>query len=91
MSTSAPQKVEAYHYRLHTIPALPKPYDSPHHWVKADMLYTVSFDRLSLLFSGKDANGKRIYDQRVIDRPDLVKIQAAVLHGLGMTGLTDYL
>ena len=91
LSTSEPTKVEAYHYRLHTNPTLPEPYSSESHWVKADMVYTVSFERLFLMTSGKDANGKRIYDQRVIDRADLLKIQAAVLHGIGLTALTDYL
>jgi uncharacterized protein YifN (PemK superfamily) len=91
MSTSEPKKIEAYHYRLHTIPALPYPFTSPSHWVKADMIYTVSFDRLSLMFSKKDNTGKRIYDQRVIDAADLIKIREAVLHGIGLTNLTDYL
>lgn len=91
LSTSEPPRVEAYHYRLHTDPNLPAPYSSPSHWVKADMVYTMSFERLFLLTSGKDANGKRIYDQRVIDRADLIKIQAAILHGIGLTALTAYL
>lgn len=92
MSTTEPFKIESYHYRLHTTPSLPAPYVSPIHWIKADMLYTVSFDRLSLMSHGaKDASGKRIYDQRVIDPADLLKIQAAVLQGIGLTALTDYL
>lgn len=91
MSTTEPRQLEAYHYRLHTDPALPSPYDSPAHWVKADMVYTVSFDRLFLMFRGKDDQGVRVYDQRVIDQADLLKIQEAVLHGIGLTRLTDYL
>lgn len=55
------------------------------------MIYTVSFDRLSLPFGDKDVNGKRIYDVRVIDKDDLIKIQQCLLHGLGLTKLTDYL
>lgn len=55
------------------------------------MIYTVSFTRLSLLFTKKDNNGTRVYDQRVIDPADLLKIRAAVLHGIGLTNLTDYL
>ena len=47
------------------------------------MIYTVSFTRLSLLFTKKDNNGTRVYDQRVIDPADLLKIRAAVLHGIG--------
>ena len=92
MSTTEPRKIEAYHYRLHTIPTLPAPYTSAVHWVKADMIYTVSFERLSLMTHGtKDAHGRRIYDQRVIDKADLLKIQAAMLHGIGLTSLTSYL
>jgi mRNA interferase MazF len=92
LSTTEPNRIEPYHYRLHTNPSLPAPYVSAVHWVKGDMLCTVSFDRLSLMSHGrKDAMGKRIYDQRVIDKADLLKIQAAVLHGIGLTGLTNYL
>ena len=55
------------------------------------MVYTVSFDRLFMPFNGKDDSGKRIYDVRIIDKSDLIKIQQCLLHGLGMTVLTDYL
>ena len=55
------------------------------------MVYTVSFERLFLMRSGMGPGGKRIYDQRVIDKADLLKIQAALLHGIGLTSLTDYL
>jgi len=72
-------------------PVLPKPYDATFHWVKADMLYTVSFDRLQLPFDGKDASGKRKYDVRVVDKADLLKIQQCMLHALGLTPLTAYL
>ena len=91
LSTSVPPDVAAYHFKLHVDPPLPPPYDSSFHWVKADMLYTVSFDRLDLPFNGKDPSGKRIYDVRVIDKADLIKIQECILHGLGLSGLTGYL
>lgn len=91
MSTTAPIRAQPYHYRLRTIPPLPAPYSADEHWVKADMIYTVSFARLFLLFREKDAQGKRIYDQRVIDDADLLKIKEAALHGLGLTALTAYL
>jgi polyphosphate kinase 2 (PPK2 family) len=42
-------------------------------------------------FDGKDAKGKRIYIQHVIDKLDPIKIQKCVLYGLGLTALTDYL
>jgi uncharacterized protein YifN (PemK superfamily) len=81
----------AYHYKLHTNPPLPPPYDEPHHWVKADMLYTVGFARLSLPFSRKDSLGVRQYDVRVLEKAEIRAIQACALHGLGMSDLTNYL
>ncbi len=91
LSTTAPKELSAFHYRLHVNPPLPAPFDESAHWVKADMIYTVSFDRLYLPFRSKDGTGKRIYDVRVVDKSDLLKIQQCVLHGIGLTHLTDYL
>jgi mRNA interferase MazF len=91
LSTTPPKEIAPYHYRLHMDVPLPSPYSASAHWVKADMLYTVSFDRLFLPFSGKDTRGIRQYDVRVIDRADLLKIQSCVLHGIGLAPLTDYL
>lgn len=90
LSTTPPDPVCPYHFKLHVSPPLPHPYASDFHWVKADMIYTVSFDRLNLP-SAKDANGKRAFIQRVVDKPDLLKIKGCMLHALGMTALTDYL
>ena len=55
------------------------------------MVYTVSFNRLSIPFSGKGTDGKRIYDLRIIDKADLLKIQECLLHGIGLSSLTEYL
>lgn len=55
------------------------------------MIYTVSCDRLYLPFDGKEGNGKRKYDIRIIDKADLFKIQGCMLHAVGLTNLTDYL
>ena len=85
LSTTAPRPVAPYHYKLHTTPPLPAPYDAGFHWVKGDMIYTVSFTRLHLMHDGKDASGNRIYDDRVISADDLAIIENCVLHGLGIT------
>ena len=69
LSTTPPKPIAPYHYKLHVDPVLPAPYDAKFHWVKADMVYTVSFDRLFMPFNGKDDSGKRIYDVRIIDFP----------------------
>lgn len=89
LSTTEPLQIAPYHFKLHTNPPLPKPYNSLFHWVKGDMLYTVSFRRLFLPHNGKDSDGKRLYVVRIIEKSDLVKIHQCILHGLGMESLTD--
>lgn len=85
LSTTPPRKVMGYHYRLRTAPPLPYPYDSDEHWVKGDLISTVGYARLSLPFGGeKDAQGKRIYDQRVVSAHDLEEIQACIRRALNM-------
>lgn len=91
LSTTDPRKVMPYHHRLAVAPPLPHPYSSPHHWVKADMMATVAFERLSLPCAGKDSSGKRVYDIRVIDEADLRQIRVCLLHGLGLSSLTAHL
>jgi mRNA interferase MazF len=92
LSTTDPVVVAPYHYRICIDPPLPSPYDAKFHWVKADMIYTVSFGRLHCMFDGKDpASGKRNYDIRVIEREDLLKIQQCMLHAVGLSHLTSHL
>lgn len=88
LSTTPPPVVMPYHYKIYIEPILPAPYDHEFHWVKADMVYSVSFARLYLP-NKKDEQGKRIYDVRVIDASDLVEVQKCVLHGIGLTALTS--
>lgn len=91
LSSQRPTDVYEYHHKLTIDPPLPAPYSDPFHWVKADMIYTVAFHRLFLPVAGRDAAGKRLYDQRIIDASDLKLIRACVLQGLGFGGLTQHL
>lgn len=84
LSTTAPPRIEPYHHRLTFSPPLPAPYDATSAWVKADMLYTVAFIRLSLPFSKKN-HSKREYDVRVLDQYDLIRVRECVLYGLGLS------
>lgn len=61
LSTTPPIPVMPYNYRIRVSPALPSPYDSEFHWVKADMISTVCLKRLFLPHRGKNAQGKRNY------------------------------
>jgi uncharacterized protein YifN (PemK superfamily) len=83
-STTPPKKTQPYHYKLSVIPALPAPYDHEQMWVKADLVYTVSFDRLFLPFIGKNANGVREYDIRHVTDIDINGIRDCVRAGLGL-------
>lgn len=86
LSTSPPRPVDLHHCRIKLEPPLPPPFDEMECWVKGDMIYTVSFERLSLPFLAKDVGGKRMYDQRVLDEDNFKIIQQCVAFSLGFTG-----
>lgn len=90
LSTTPPYQIMPYHYKLHLDSPLPPPYDALCHWVKADMLSTVSMSRLDLPRTGKDA-GKRQYVIKVIEDIDLRNIRSCVLHAVGLSHLTGHL
>jgi mRNA interferase MazF len=73
LSTSHPKKVSDYHTKLTFDPLLPEPYDSREMWVKGDIVLTVAFHRLRLIFSGWNS-GQRVYDVRVLDEETLEKL-----------------
>ena len=83
LSTSTPSKIEDYHFLLTIDPPLPWPFDSPTCWVKGDMLYTVSYERLNLPHQ-KPQGGKRCYIQIEISNGDLQKIRRCIQFGLGI-------
>lgn len=91
LSTKRPRMPYLYNYIITLNPPLPSPYDQPVCWVKGDMIATVSWQRLYPLFNGKDSNGKRIYDKRVIEKEELIEIKKCVLCGIGMEQLTTFL
>jgi uncharacterized protein YifN (PemK superfamily) len=64
-------------------PPLPEPYAEPTVWVKGDMVQTVAFHRLRLLFSGWQ-QGQRVYDVRVLDAATLERVRQCVRAGLGL-------
>lgn len=91
LSTSDPKTVEAYHHKFTLNPPLPAPFNSPQMWVKGDMIFTASFDRLDRFKMGKNAFGKRAYGIRHVPAETLPEIHKAVLNGLGLGRLTPHL
>ncbi len=83
LSTSEPRRKLAHHMELTFDPALPAPYDSPRMWLKGDIVLTVGFHRLRLLFSRWDG-GQRVYDVRVLDPGAMEAVRSCVRAGLGL-------
>lgn len=52
-------------------------------WVKGDVVLTVAFHRLRLLFREWDS-GERVYDVRVLDAQTMERVRACVRAGIGV-------
>jgi uncharacterized protein YifN (PemK superfamily) len=84
LSTTPPREVKPWHTLLSFDPVLPRPFSSPQMWVKGDIVLTVAFHRLRLLNAGKEVDGQRVYDIRVLEDNDFARVQACVRAGLGL-------
>ena len=91
LSTTPPSQVMPYHYNIKLDESFRTPHDYQGHWVKADMISTVSFDRLSLPYRGKNISGKRDYFVKIIKGDDLKSIRGCVLYALALFSLTEHL
>lgn len=92
LSTTAPTPKENYHCEIVLAQPLPKPFDSPVMWAKADMLATVANSRLDRFRTGKNPHGgTRIYVSGSVDAAQLKAVRVAVLCGLGLDSLTIHL
>lgn len=83
LSTKAPRPAQRHHMQITFDPPLPNPYESPTVWVKGDIVLTVAFHRLRLLFSGW-SGGQRVYDIRVLDTATLERVKGCVRAGLSL-------
>ena len=84
LSTTPPEPPMPYHHRLVLSVPFPKPWDSSEMWVKCDMLATVSFQRLELIRTGRDHEGKRQYLTRRISDADLNAVRTGIMAALGV-------
>lgn len=91
LSTTPPGQIMPYHVQLVFAFALPERWGNIPRWLKGDMIYTAGFHRIDLLMLGKDTSGKRVYQLSTISRDDLARVQACVLHGIGLSELTKHL
>ena len=51
LSTTPPKLLMKHHMLLTLDPPLPRPYDTAEMWVKGDIVLTIGFHRIRLLFS----------------------------------------
>ena len=90
-STAKPDPVREYHCLL---PRSELPmigfFQESDSWIKGDMIYSVSFERLSAV-SIRVAGGQRDYFRRVLSPERMREISACVLHGLAMGALAEHL
>jgi uncharacterized protein YifN (PemK superfamily) len=91
LSTTPPNPVEGYHFEFELSPPLPPPFDSPTMWVKGDMVFAASHDRLDRFFLGTNGTGQRVYGIRRVPDTVWLEIQKAVLNGLGLGRLTPHI
>lgn len=83
LSTTDPNPARGHHLKIQFNPPLPSPYDSTEMWLKGDIVLTVAFHRLRLIFSGWNS-GQREYDVRVLEPDVLEKVRHCVRKGLGL-------
>lgn len=91
LSTTAPKPQMPYHCRIDLPERLPDWIEKQGVWVKADMMFAASFQRLDLIRLGKDSSGRRVYCYEPVSDGNLYKIRKAVLAGLGLSRLTKAL
>ena len=90
LSTTEPNTKRPYHYLLHDLPKMPH-FQKTNAWVKCDLIYTVSYERLFLPLISKETTGKRNYLNYCIDNNDFSSIIQCVLYGLGLNPKINYL
>lgn len=76
-----------YHCKIELPQPLPHPFSETVWWVKADMIATVSLDRLDLFQTERDQYGKRKYLTTLkVSEEQFETIHLAVRHALGRGG-----
>ncbi|NLS95397.1 MAG: hypothetical protein GXX96_24915 [Planctomycetaceae bacterium] len=89
LSSTAPMPVEPCHHEMQDA-SLPLSFRGRRTWAKCDMLTTVGYWRLDRVQIGKHpTTGNRMYVSQVVSPEDLAGIRRAILHVLGLGGLTS--
>ncbi len=81
LSGTEPNPIEPHHHQMEQA-SLPQCLAGQRIWAKCDIVMTVAFRRLDRDRSGRDANGKRTYEAKLISGNDLRAIESCVMHAL---------
>lgn len=87
LSTTAPNPVEAHHYRLRQNP-IPGTRASEV-WAKCDMLAVVSIERLDLVRTPRGPDGRRQYLKLQVGQDQFDAIRRGVVSALGLASLFE--
>lgn len=88
ISSTAPKVIRDFHYLLPEN-EMPKFLQGkyPENWVKVDMMTTVAFFRLELLWCGRDQHGKRSYQTSAISLEHKLSISEKITSRLYLVAL----
>ena len=90
LSTQKPDPIMPYHMPITLPEPLPRNWENEDNWVKGDMVYAVSFTRLSFAVLVKDRIGKRLYYRNTIPDAEIQAVQRCILHSFGLGALTKH-
>ncbi|MGL4379671.1 MAG: type II toxin-antitoxin system PemK/MazF family toxin [Vibrio sp.] len=85
LSSKEPQPVKLWHRQIDNR-FLPNTdfFQENNTWVKGDLVYTVSFNRLNAIHEGRGDDGRRKYHTRVLGREEMNLIRDCVKNGLNL-------
>ena len=90
ISSTPPDKIRDFHYLL---PDDQMPHhlrgQYPEHWVKVDMVTTVAFFRLTLLWHGRDQHGQRVYQTSPIALEHRIEISNRLISRFALVRLDE--
>lgn len=83
LSTTPPKKIKPWDVRIELTEKICG-YESVECWAKCDMIYNFKYSRFNLPLIGKGLDGKRIYQQLVLEDTVMHEIQKGILSHLGI-------
>jgi mRNA interferase MazF len=83
LSTTSPINLRPWHSQLRIPIRLPPKWDADC-WIKGDLVYAVSWNRIDLIRLGKDLSGKRVYQMEPLPTAEFQIVQSCVRAALDL-------